>query len=67
MHNAQKHVNKLQIKKKVKDMTQINHKSPTRTENSKKQCDSTKTPPKPSITQRFGTDLGRSVGVTTVT
>ena len=28
--------------------------------------DNTKTPPKISITQRLGTDLGRSVGVTTV-
>ena len=28
--------------------------------------DNTKTPPKTSITQRLRTDLGRSVGVTTV-
>ena len=28
--------------------------------------DNTKTPPKPSITQRSRTDLGRSVGVTVI-
>ena len=39
----------------------------TLTENSKKQSDKTKTPPKTSITQRLRTDLGRSVGVTTAT
>ena len=35
-----------------------------RQKNPKKQRDNTKTPPKPSITQRLRTDLGRSVGVT---
>ena len=34
---------------------------------SKKQNDNTKTHPKTSITQQLRTDLGRSVGVTTVT
>ena len=42
-------------------------KAPTPTENSKKQCDNTKTPPKTSITQGLRTDLGQSVGVTTPT
>ena len=37
------------------------------TEMSKRQSDSTKTPPKSSITQRLWTDIGRSVGVTTAT
>ena len=37
------------------------------TEKSKKQRDTIKTPPKILITQRLRTDLGRSVGVTTVT
>ena len=41
-------------------------KAPTPTEKSKKQHDNTKTSPKPSITPRFRTDLGRSVGVTIV-
>ena len=47
----------------------LNHitKALTPTENSKKQSDNTKTPPKYSITQRLRTDLGRTVGVTTVT
>ena len=35
------------------------------TETSKKQRDNTKTPQQTSITQRLGTDLGWSVGVTT--
>ena len=44
-------------------------KTPTTTEKfkKKKQRDNTNTPPKPFITQRLRTDLGRSVGVTTVT
>ena len=42
-------------------------KAPTATEKSRKQRDNTKTPPKTSITQWLRTDLGRSVGVTTVT
>ena len=39
----------------------------TATEKLKKQRDNTNRQPKTSITQRFGTDLGRSVGVTTAT
>ena len=42
-------------------------KAPTPTETSKTQGDSTKTPPKTSITQRMRTDLGRSVGETIAT
>ena len=43
-------------------------KAPTPTEKSKKQRDNTeKRTPKTSITQRLGTELGRSAGVTTVT
>ena len=42
-------------------------KSPSLTEESKKQLDNTKTPPKTSITLRLQADLGRSVGVTTAT
>ena len=41
--------------------------APTLREQSKKQRENTKTPPKTSITQRLLTDLGRSVGVTIVT
>ena len=39
----------------------------TPTEQSKKQRDNIKTPPKTLITQLLRTDLGRSVGVTAVT
>ena len=39
-------------------------KTPTPTEQSKKQRDNIKTPPKTLITQLLRTDLGRSVGVT---
>ena len=39
-------------------------KPPIPTENSKTKGQHTQTPPKTSITQRLGTDLGRSVGVT---
>ena len=43
-------------------------KTPTKlTEQSKKQRDNMKTPPKTLITQLLRTDLGRSVGVTAVT
>ena len=42
-------------------------KAPTPTEKSKKQRESTKTPPKTSITQRLRTDFGRSVRVTIAT
>ena len=42
-------------------------KTPTPTEQSTKQRDNTKTPPKTLITQLLRTDLGRSVGVTAVT
>ena len=42
-------------------------KAPTPTEKSKKQRDNIKTQPKTSITHRFQTDLGRSVGVTIAT
>ena len=40
-------------------------KDPTPTENSKKEGDNTKTPPKTSITQRLRTGLGRPVKNTT--
>ena len=42
-------------------------KAPPPTQNSKKQSDNTKTPPKFSMAQRLLTDLGWSVGVTTAT
>ena len=42
-------------------------KTPTPTEQSKKQRDNINTPPKTLITQLLRTDLGRSVGVTAVT
>ena len=42
-------------------------KTPTPTEQSKKQRDNIKTPPKTLITQLLRTDLGRSVGVAAVT
>ena len=42
-------------------------KAPTPTEMSKGQSDNTNNVTKSSITQRLRTDLGRSVGVTTVT
>ena len=42
-------------------------KAPTPTENSKTQRDNIKTLPNKSITQRFRTDLGRSVRVTVTT
>ena len=42
-------------------------KTPTPTEQSKKQRDNMKTPPKTLITQLLRTDLGRPVGVTAVT
>ena len=42
-------------------------KTPTPTEQSKKQRDNIKTPPKTLITQLLRTDLGRSIGVTAVT
>ena len=42
-------------------------KTPTPTEQSKKQHDNIKTPPKTLITQLLQTDLGRSIVVTTVT
>ena len=41
--------------------------APTPTEKSKEQRDNTKTPPKTSITQRFRTDLVRSVWVAIAT
>ena len=41
-------------------------KTPTPAEQSKKQRDNIKTPPKTLITQLLRTDLGRSVGVTAV-
>ena len=46
------------------DLTQSCDKTPTPTEQSKKQCGNIKTPPITSITQLLRTDLGRSVGVT---
>ena len=42
-------------------------KTPTPTEQSKKQRDNIKTPPKTLITQLLRTDLGRSIGATAVT
>ena len=53
-------------RKKEKDLTQSTEKK-TVTENSKKQSDDTKTPPKTSITQRLRIYIGRSIGVTTAT
>ena len=55
-------------RKKGRDLTQsCDKKPPTPTEQSKKQRDNIKTPPKTLITQLLRTDLGRSVGVTAVT
>ena len=54
-------------REKGRDLTQSCDKTPTPTEQSKKQCDNIKTPPKTLITQLLRTDLGRSVGVTAVT
>ena len=52
-------------REKGKYLTQSYNKSPyTHRKKIQKQHDSTKTPPKTSITQRLQTGLGRSVGVT---
>ena len=50
--------------KKGRDLTQSYDKSPYSHSQIKK---NTKTPPKTSITQRWQTDLGRSVGVSKIT
>ena len=51
-----------------RDLTQsCDKKNPTPTEQSKKQRDNIKPPPKTLTTQLLRTDLGRSVGVTAVT
>ena len=42
-------------------------KAPTLTEKPKKQRDNIQTPQKTSITQRYRTNLGRSVGITLAT
>ena len=55
------------IREKGRDLTQYYDKTPTPTEQSKKQRDKIKTPPKTLITQLLRTDLRRSVGVTAVT
>ena len=54
---------------KKREEIRLSHmtKAPTPTEKSKKQRDNPKNATKTSITQRLRTDLGRSVGVTTVT
>ena len=57
----------LKMREKGKDLTQTYDKTPTQTEQFKKQRDNTKIATKMSITQRLQTDLGRSVGITTVT
>ena len=55
-------------REKGRDLTKSYDKSHyTHRKKSKKQRDNTKMPQKTSITQRLRTDLGRSVGVTTVT
>ena len=54
-------------KKKRYDSISPVTKTPTPTEQFKKQRDNIKTPPKTLITQLLQTDLGRSVGVTVVT
>ena len=56
----------LKEKRKRSDLV-LWQKPPTPTEQSKKQRDNIKTPPKTLITQLLRTDLGRSVGVTAVT
>ena len=66
----EKHIDSLHclmnIREKGRDLTPVT-KTPTPTEQSKKQRDNIKTPPKTLITQLLRTDLGRSVGVTAVT
>ena len=54
-------------REKRRDLTQSCDKNPYTHEQSKKQHDNIKTPPKTLITQLLRTDLGRSVGVTAVT
>ena len=55
------------MSEKGRDLTQSCDKNPTPTEQSKNQRGNIKTPPKTLITQLLRTDLGRSVGVTSVT
>ena len=57
----------LMFREKERYLTRSYDNSPYTHRKSKKQHDNTKTPPKTSITQRFRTDFGRSVGVTTAT
>ena len=52
--------------KKEEIWLSFNTKAPLQTEKSNRQSGNTKTPPKTSITQRLRTDLGLSVGITTV-
>ena len=56
-----------QVREKGRDLTQSCDKNPYTHEQSKKQHDNIKTPPKTLITQLLRTDLGRSVGVAAVT
>ena len=56
----------LNQREKEGDLTQSFDKTPYTNRINRKQKDNTQTPPKTSITQRLRTDLGRSVGVTTV-
>ena len=55
------------IREKGRDLTQSCDKTPTPTEQSKKQRDNIKNTTKALITQLLRIDLGRSVGVTAVT
>ena len=57
----------MKLREKGRDLTQSCEKTHTSTEQSKKQRDNIKTPPKNLITQLLRTDLGRSVRVTAVT
>ena len=58
--------NGTKFKEKKKEIWLSPMKKPLYQQNIRKLMDNTKTPPKSSITKRLRTDLGRSVGVTTV-
>ena len=57
---------KTRTKGKIRRSDSVLWQKPLCQQKIRKAMDNTKIPPKPSITQRFRTDLGRSVGVTTV-
>ena len=63
-NTSDKETSFLDLREKGRDLTQSYDNSPYTDRKSKSQRDNTKTPPKPSITQRMRTDLGRSVGWT---